>query len=158
MDEPRVIKKYPNRRLYDTGGSRYITLAEVKELVMRAEPFRVVDSTTEADITRNILLQIILEQESGGQPLFTSAMLERFIRLHSEPGHAALSSFLDNGLDLFLKQQRLFAEGVQGRPGVDPMDFWLAVGRQNLRLWADLEDLVVRSADPKAATRKAPKG
>ena len=76
----RVIKKYPNRRLYDTDTSAYITLAEVKRLVMKSEPFRVLDVKTSDDLTRSILLQIILEEESGGAPMFTEAILANIIR------------------------------------------------------------------------------
>ena len=94
MSNERLIKKYPNRRLYDTEESRYITLAEVKDLVMNAVAFRVVDSQNEADITRAILLQIIMEQEAGGNPLFTAAMLERFIRFYGDTAQAAFTTFL----------------------------------------------------------------
>jgi len=75
----RVIKKYPNRRLYDTDTSSYITLAEVKRLVMKSEPFMVVDAKTNDDLTRSILLQIILEEEAGGAPMFTEAVLANII-------------------------------------------------------------------------------
>src|SRR5438552_17134701 len=78
----RVIKKYPNRRLYDTDTSTYITLAEVKQLVMENEPFIVRDAKTNEDLTRSILLQIILEEEAGGQPMFSEAALANLIRIY----------------------------------------------------------------------------
>ena len=81
----RVIKKYPNRRLYDTETSSYITLAEVKDLVMDSEAFVVRDAKTNEDLTRSILLQIILEEEAGGAPMFTEAVLANVIRFY---GHA----------------------------------------------------------------------
>src|SRR5215207_11086867 len=81
----RVIKKYPNRRLYDTDTSTYITLAEVKQLVMDSEPFVVRDAKSNEDLTRSILLQIILEEEAGGAPMFTSGVLSQIIRYY---GHA----------------------------------------------------------------------
>lgn len=86
----RVLKKYPNRRLYDTASSSYITLAEVKGLVMRAEPFVVRDAKTGEDLTRSILLQIILEEEAGGRPLLSEAMLCQLIRFY---GHAMQGFF-----------------------------------------------------------------
>ncbi|MDO4795027.1 MAG: polyhydroxyalkanoate synthesis repressor PhaR [Brachymonas sp.] len=86
----RVLKKYPNRRLYDSTSSSYITLAEVKALVMRAEPFVVRDAKTGEDLTRSILLQIILEEEAGGNPLFTEAVLCQLIRFY---GHAMQGFF-----------------------------------------------------------------
>lgn len=114
MTAERLIKKYPNRRLYDTEESRYVTLAEVKGLVMNAISFRVIDSQNDADITRAILLQIIMEQEAGGHPLFTSAMLERFIRFYGNTAQAAFTIFLEQSLELFIKQQSMFTEQMQG--------------------------------------------
>jgi polyhydroxyalkanoate synthesis repressor PhaR len=81
----RLIKKYPNRRLYDTQTSTYITLADVKQLVLENELFKVVDAKSSEDLTRSILLQIILEEESGGMPMFSSTMLAQVIRFY---GHA----------------------------------------------------------------------
>jgi polyhydroxyalkanoate synthesis repressor PhaR len=144
MTTERLIKKYPNRRLYDTEESRYITLAEVKDLVMNAVAFRVVDSQTEADITRAILLQIIMEQEAGGNPLFTAAMLERFIRFYAQE---AFTTFLDQSLDLFVKQQRMFTEQMQGVWGGNPMEFWMKLGQQNMGFWQDMDALYKRSGN-----------
>ena len=146
MTTERLIKKYPNRRLYDTEESRYITLAEVKDLVMRAIPFKVLDSQTEDDITRTILLQIIMDQEAGGSPMFTAAMLERFIRFYGDTAQAAFTTFLDQSLDLFLKQQRMFTEQMQGVWGGNPMEFWAKLGQQNMGFWKDMEELSRKSA------------
>ena len=148
MSSERLIKKYPNRRLYDTEESRYITLAEVKDLVMRAVPFRVVDSQSEADITRAILLQIIMEQEATGTPLFTAAMLQRFIRFYGDTTQAAFTTFLDQSLDLFVKQQTMFSEQMQGVWGGNPMDFWMKLGQQNMSFWKDMEEAYRKSMPP----------
>lgn len=148
MTTERLIKKYPNRRLYDTEESRYITLAEVKDLVMHAVPFRVVDSQSETDITRAILLQIIMEQESSGHPLFTATMLERFIRFYGDTTQAAFSAFLDQSLDLFVKQQRMFTEQMQGLWSGNPMDFWMKLGQQNMGFWKDMEEAHRNSVKP----------
>lgn len=147
MTSERLIKKYPNRRLYDTEESRYVTLAEVKQLVMRAIPFRVVDSQTEEDLTRAILLQIIMEQEAGGTPLFSAAMLERFIRFYGDTAQAAFTTFLDQSLDLFVKQQRLFNERLQDAMGGNPMAFWLKLAERNMALWKDMEAMARRTQD-----------
>lgn len=152
MTTERLIKKYPNRRLYDTEESRYITLSEVRELVMRSIPFKVLDSQTEADITRGILLQIIMDQEAGGAPMFTSAMLERFIRFYGDTAQAAFTTFLDQSLDLFVKQQRMFTEQMQGMWGGNPMEFWMKLGQQNMGFWRDMEELSRRSAGPEDKT------
>ncbi len=155
MSNERLIKKYPNRRLYDTEESRYITLAEVKDLVMNAEPFRVVDSQNEADITRSILLQIIMEQEAGGNPMFTAAMLERFIRFYGDTAQAAFTTFLDQSLDLFVKQQRMFTEQMQGVWGGNPMEFWMKLGQQNMGFWQDMDALYKRSGNPDDSSNKS---
>ena len=78
----RVLKKYPNRRLYDTQTSTYVTLTDIKGLVMGNESFKVVDAKTDEDLTRNILLQIILEEEAGGAPVFSTQMLSQIIRFY----------------------------------------------------------------------------
>ena len=79
----RTIKKYPNRRLYDTQTSTYVTLSDVKQLVLNQEEFNVVDAKTNEDLTRSILLQIILEEEAAGMPLFTTPMLSQMIRFYA---------------------------------------------------------------------------
>jgi polyhydroxyalkanoate synthesis repressor PhaR len=155
MATERLIKKYPNRRLYDTEESRYITLAEVKDLVMNAVSFRVVDSQTEADITRAILLQIIMEQEAGGNPLFTAAMLERFIRFYGDTAQEAFTTFLDQSLDLFVKQQRMFTEQMQGVWGGNPMEFWMKLGQQNMGFWQDMDALYKRSGNTDEPGKKS---
>ncbi len=155
MTTERLIKKYPNRRLYDTEESRYITLAEVKDLVMHAVPFRVVDSQSETDITRAILLQIIMEQEASGNPLFTATMLERFIRFYGDTTQAAFTAFLEQSLDLFIKQQRMFTEQMQGVWSGNPMDFWMKLGQQNMGFWKDMEEAHRKSAPPAGDKPKA---
>ena len=140
MTQERIIKKYPNRRLYDTEESRYITLSEVKDLVMSGIEFKVVDSQTELDLTRSILLQIIMEQEAGGQPIFTSHMLSRFIRFYGDAAQSTLSTFMEQGLDFFIKQQTLVNEQVQGLMGNNPMDVWMKLGQQNMNYWTQMEE------------------
>ncbi len=109
MDEPlRVIKKYPNRRLYDTTASTYITLADVKVLVLEHIPFRAVDAKTNEDLTRSILLQIILEEESGGVPMFSSDMLSQIIRFYGHAMQGMMGSYLEKNIQTFIDmQQRL---------------------------------------------------
>ncbi|MBC7944745.1 MAG: polyhydroxyalkanoate synthesis repressor PhaR [Burkholderiales bacterium] len=109
MDEPlRVIKKYPNRRLYDTTASTYITLADVKVLVLEHIPFHVIDAKTNEDLTRSILLQIILEEESGGVPMFSSAMLSQIIRFYGHAMQGLMGNYLEKNIHTFIDmQQRL---------------------------------------------------
>jgi polyhydroxyalkanoate synthesis repressor PhaR len=101
----RVIKKYPNRRLYDTATSSYITLADVKNLVLDSENFHVLDAKTSDDITRSILLQIILEEESGGVPMFTSEMLAQTIRFYGNAMQGMMGAYLEKSIGSFIEVQ-----------------------------------------------------
>lgn len=101
----RVIKKYPNRRLYDTATSSYITLADVKNLVLESENFHVLDAKTSEDITRSILLQIILEEESGGVPMFTSEMLAQTIRFYGNAMQGMMGAYLEKSIGSFIEVQ-----------------------------------------------------
>ncbi len=106
----RIIKKYPNRRLYDTITSSYITLAEVKQLVMEREGFEVRDVKTGEDITRSILLQIILEAEASGSPMFTAPVLESLIRFYGLAMQGFLGGYLERNIQSLIDVQTRFAE------------------------------------------------
>ncbi len=106
----RVIKKYPNRRLYDTDTSSYITMAEVKRLVMKNEPFIVCDAKTNDDLTRSILLQIILEEEAGGAPMFTEAVLGNIIRFYGHAMQGFVGSYLEKNVQTFTDLQTTMTE------------------------------------------------
>ena len=103
--ETRVIKKYPNRRLYDTHTSTYITLADVKQMVLGNEVFEVVDVKSNENLTRSILLQIILEEESGGLPLFSSTVLSQIIRSYGNVMQGMLGSYLEKNMQAFSEIQ-----------------------------------------------------
>ncbi len=114
MSEPaRLIKKYPNRRLYDTKTSVYITLADVKKLVMGGEEFQVVDAKTGEDLTRSILLQIILEEEAAGAPMFSSEVLTQFIRSYGNAMQGMLGAYLERNMQLFGEIQKSMREQSQ---------------------------------------------
>jgi polyhydroxyalkanoate synthesis repressor PhaR len=110
----RIIKKYPNRRLYDTDTSTYITLAEVKQLVMASEAFVVRDAKTGDDLTRSILLQIILEEEAGGAPMFTEAVLANIIRFYGNAMQGFMGSYLENNVQAFMDLQAKMSEQSKG--------------------------------------------
>ena len=110
----RVIKKYPNRRLYDTDTSTYITLAEVKQLVMASQPIVVRDAKTNEDLTRSILLQIILEEEAGGAPMFSEAVLANIIRFYGHAMQGFMGSYLEKNIQTFTDVQARLAEQTQG--------------------------------------------
>ncbi|MCU7807070.1 MAG: polyhydroxyalkanoate synthesis repressor PhaR [Candidatus Thiodiazotropha sp. (ex Semelilucina semeliformis)] len=131
----RIIKKYPNRRLYDTEESKYITLAQLRQLIIQGEAIRVVDSTTEEDITRNILLQIILESESGGEPLFTANMLSQIIRFYGGTLQGIFGRYLEQSLSLFTQQQ----DQVRKNLGEDPFSAMTQVAQDNMKMWTDMQ-------------------
>ena len=110
----RLIKKYPNRRLYDTKTSSYITLADVKQMVLKQEEFQVVDAKSGDDLTRQILLQIILEEESGGAPMFTSDLLSQMIRSYGNAMQGMMGSYLEKNLQTFVEMQARMAEQARG--------------------------------------------
>jgi polyhydroxyalkanoate synthesis repressor PhaR len=128
MSEPaRLIKKYPNRRLYDTKTSVYITLADVKKLVVEGEAFQVVDAKTGEDLTRSILLQIILEEEGAGAPMFSSDVLTQFIRSYGNAMQGMLGSYLERNMQLFNEMQKSLREQSQklyGDPAKLNEDVW----------------------------------
>ena len=110
----RIIKKYPNRRLYDTNTSSYITLAEVKQLVMDSEPVVIRDAKTNEDLTRSILLQIILEEEAGGAPMFSEAMLANIIRFYGHAMQGFMGSYIEKNVQMFTDFQSKLAGQSQG--------------------------------------------
>lgn len=128
MSEPiRLIKKYPNRRLYDTKTSVYITLVDVKKLVVEGEEFQVVDAKTGEDLTRSILLQIILEEEAAGAPMFSSDVLSQFIRSYGNAMQGMLGSYLERNMQLFAEMQKSLREQSQklyGDPTKLNEDLW----------------------------------
>lgn len=110
----RLIKKYPNRRLYDTQTSSYITLSDVKQLVLDNEEFTVVDAKSEEDLTRSILLQIILEEEANGSPMFSSGALSQIIRYYGHAMQGMMGSYLEKNIQAFIDIQNKLAENSKG--------------------------------------------
>ncbi len=126
-EQVRIIKKYPNRRLYDTETSTYVTLADVKQLVLKQKEFQVVDTKTNEDLTRNILLQIILEEEAGGAPMFTSDVLLQMIRFYGNAMQGMMGNYLEGNLKAFTDMQAKLQEQARTIYGEkNPMthDLW----------------------------------
>jgi len=137
----RIIKKYPNRRLYDTESSCYITLTEVRELVVSEIPFKVVEQKTNEDITRSILLQIILEQESETNPLFSNDNLQRFIRYYGSAPQQGFTEFIGQSLQFFHDQQLEFGKAFEGITSQNPMSVWADMTRKNMDTWSQMMGL-----------------
>lgn len=119
----RILKKYPNRRLYDTLTSAYITLHDVKKMVLEGAPFEVRDAKSGDDLTRAILLQIILEEETGGVPMFNTQMLAQIIRFYGHAMQGVMGSYLEKNLQALAEMQTRFADPGQGLAALTP-DGW----------------------------------
>jgi polyhydroxyalkanoate synthesis repressor PhaR len=140
MSEIRVIKKYPNRRLYDTERSKYITLEDVKKLVMEGTSFCVKDVKTDEDLTRSILLQIISEQEHNGEPLFSTQALTQLIRCYGQTYQNVVSEYLQSSIDIFTQQQKEFQEKLQDTVTSNPFTAMNDLTERNLKMWQDVQE------------------
>jgi polyhydroxyalkanoate synthesis repressor PhaR len=151
MTDIRIIKKYPNRRLYDTDRSKYITLEDVKKLVMEGIDFCVKDVKSEEDLTRSILLQIIAEQEHNGEPLFSTQALTQLIRCYGQSYQNVISDYLQNSIDIFTKQQSGFQETLKESSSQNPFNAMSDLTERNLNLWKEVQDnffTATKTADP----------
>lgn len=159
MSELRVIKKYPNRRLYDTHISRYITLEEIRQLVLQNIRFRVEDKRSQEDITRSILLQVIAEQEEGGNPIFTTQLLEFIIRFYGDPMQNSIGRYLELSARLFQEQQSHFTEQMRQMLGQaqQPLQVLKELADNQVPIWRSVrkEFLSNLSAKAKAIKRRA---
>jgi polyhydroxyalkanoate synthesis repressor PhaR len=135
--ELRILRKYTNRRLYDTSRSCYVTLEDVKKLVLSGEPFQVLDSKTGNDLTRNILLQIISEQEADGHgTLLTNQVLQQLIRFYGDSMQGMMSQYLEQSIAAFLEHQERIREQMQTMMGVaNPLTMMNKIADQNMAVW-----------------------
>lgn len=140
MSEERVIKKYANRRLYDTETSRYITLSDIEKLIQEDTVFCVVDAKSNKDITRSILLQIIAEQEHhNDQPIFSQDMLLNLIFLHGESMQSMIATYLQKSLEVFLDQQRSMQTQLGSSVFETPLHFWKDLAEKNFHDWRQFQ-------------------
>lgn len=144
MSSARVITKYPNRRLYDTEESRYVTLADVRDLVINKTDFVVIDRKTSDDITRSILLQVITEQEQRGEAVMSEDFLSQVIRSYGKvvPGFAA--DYLEESMNFFMTQQQNLRSQVKRVVGLDPFAAVADVAQKNFARWKSLQEEVLR--------------
>ncbi|MCB1748012.1 MAG: polyhydroxyalkanoate synthesis repressor PhaR [Gammaproteobacteria bacterium] len=154
-DNKRIIKKYPNRRLYDTAESKYVTLNDVRKLVLDGVSFCVIDKKSGDDITRNILLQIIIEQEEVGEPLFSTDVLEQIIGFYGNSVQGVAGDFLGQSLKLFREQQQRFQNQMREAMQANPVSSALGeMTRQNLELWRQMQSSFFKTAT--GQTRREP--
>ena len=136
MKTERLIKKYANRRLYDTEHSLYITLEDLRKYVLDNIPFKVIDAKTEQDVTRSCLVQIILEMENDPQkPFFSKEILENILRFYNNPLHDLMKGYLENYLGLMAKQQQEFTETSSDQAKKDLFASLTQMGNQNMMHW-----------------------
>jgi len=144
MSATRIIKKYPNRRLYDTEISSYITIEDVRQLIVDGEEFEVRDARTDQDITRLVLLQIIAEREEEGQPMLSTGSLQLMIRFYGDPLHGFMSRYIERSLQLFLEQQHTLRKQLDegSTDALTLLDNQIA--ERNLDLWKNFQQGVLK--------------
>jgi len=157
MATNRVIKKYPNRRLYDTEISSYITLEDVRQLICDGESFQVIDAKTGEDLTRTVLLQIIAEHEEKGQPIFSTELLTQIIRFYGDALQGFMGNYLERSMQLFLDQQSQFRSQLSNLMGQTPWSMLNQLTERNLDLWKNFQQGLVGSIPADPARTAAPR-
>ena len=157
MAQARIIKKYPNRRLYDTEISSYITLEEVRQLVLDSEDFEVRDAKTGDDLTRSVLLQIISEHEETGQPMFTTQLLSQVIRFYGDSMQGFMGSYLEKSLQIFLDQQQKFRSQLNNILGQTPWSMLNDMTERNMDLWKSVQEGFLNAAAGSTKAAQGPK-
>ena len=144
MTKTRVIKKYPNRRLYDTDISSYITIEDVRQLIVDGEEFEVRDAKSGEDLTRQVLLQIIAEHEQNGQPMLSTKMLSQIIRLYGDSLQGFMGSYLDRSMQVFMDQQAQFRKQMGDVLGqATPWSMMNQLTERNMEMWKDFQENLV---------------
>ena len=153
MDSPRLIKKYANRRLYDTVDSRHVTLADLRRMIVGGTDIKVVDETSGEDITRALLLQIIVDREQAGQPLLTEMLLAQLIRFYGNPMQGMMADYLQRSVDTFLDQQRSVQSRLQSALSTTPVDTLRELMRGNALMWETLMGHAADDSSGESASR-----
>ena len=151
MTAIRIIKKYPNRRLYDTEISSYITIEDVRQLIVDGESFEVRDAKTGEDLTRQVLLQIIAEHEQDGQPMLSTQLLSQLIRFYGDSLQGFMGNYLERSMQLFLEQQQQFRQQMGGLLGQTPWTMLNQLTERNMELWKDFQKNLVGGMGSPAA-------
>jgi polyhydroxyalkanoate synthesis repressor PhaR len=154
----RVIKKYPNRRLYDTEISSYITIEDVRQLIVEGESFEVRDAKSGEDLTRQVLLQIIAEHEQDGEPMLSTQLLSQIIRFYGDSLQGFMGNYLERSMQVFLEQQQQFRQQVGSLLGQTPWAMMNQLTERNLEVWKDFQKTLVGGVvRPPAADREKDK-
>lgn len=139
MSKVRTIKKYSNRRLYDTEESSYVTLSEVRQLIIDGTEIQVVDVVSGEDITRQILIQIISEQETGGQPMFTEELLTKMIRFYGGAFQSVFTDYLGKTVEMLNNQQQAYHQQWRDMLNADSMASVSEMTQQNMERWNEMQ-------------------
>lgn len=148
----RVIKKYPNRRLYDTEISSYITIEDVRQLIVDGEEFEVRDAKTGEDLTRQVLLQIIAEHEQDGEPMLSTQLLSQLIRFYGDSLQGFMGNYLERSMQMFLDQQQQFRQQMGGLLGQTPWALMNQLTERNLQAWKEFQQNLVGAMGRNAGT------
>ena len=157
MARTRVIKKYPNRRLYDTEISSYITVEDIRQLVVDGETLEVHDAKTGQDLTRQVLLQIITDREDQGSPMLSTRMLQQLIRFYGDQLQGAMGSYLERSLQVFLEQQQQFRSQLNSMLGQTPLSMFQGMAERNLELFKQFQANALANPAKPSEPRKDPK-
>ena len=139
MAANRIIKKYPNRRLYDTEISSYITIEDVRQLIVDGEDFEVRDAKSGEDLTRSVLLQIIAEHESDGEPVLSTQLLSQIIRFYGDSLQGFMGNYLERSMQMFLDQQQQFRQQMGGLLGQTPWTMMNQLTERNMEMWKEFQ-------------------
>lgn len=139
MSSTRVIKKYPNRRLYDTEISSYITIEDVRQLIVDGEDFEVVDARSGADLTRQVLLQIISEHEQDGTPILSTELLSQIIRFYGDSLQGFMGTYLERSMHAFLEQQHQLRKQMDGLIDQTPWAMMNKLTERNMEMWQEFQ-------------------
>ncbi|TDK24950.1 polyhydroxyalkanoate synthesis repressor PhaR [Luteimonas aestuarii] len=139
MAELRIIKKYPNRRLYDTEISSYITIEDVRQLIVDGEEFEVRDAKSGEDLTRSVLLQIIAEHESDGDPVLSTQVLSQIIRFYGDSMQGFMGNYLERSMQIFMDQQAQFRQQMGGMLGQTPWTMMNQLTERNMDMWKEFQ-------------------
>jgi polyhydroxyalkanoate synthesis repressor PhaR len=148
MSEPRLIKKYANRRLYDASQSRHITLEDIRTMVVSGERVKVIEDKTNEDITRLILLQVIADQEQFGRPILSTTLLESLIRFYGNSLQGFLSAYLEKSVETFMRQQEVVQTQLSRMMTNAPMAAMSELTRQNLEMWTRMQESMLSAFTP----------
>ncbi|MEL7448105.1 MAG: polyhydroxyalkanoate synthesis repressor PhaR [Pseudomonadota bacterium] len=157
MASERLIKKYANRRLYDTEASKHVTLDGIRELITAGHDVRILDDTSGDDITRAVLLQVITEQEQGGRPVLDADLLMRIIRLYGNPAQDLMSEYLVKSFDAFMVQQSRLQEQMRAAMAATPFADLTDMMASNMKAWQAMQERMMgpKSMGPNSMGKKS---